>query len=136
MSLLSKIKGQEQPATQIANNTIASEEDPTRGAPIKAPPGRPAFKPLNPTVAEIVQLEDGQEVVVMKPVSFRPGDAERLAKKPVANAKPPEDDFLDLIGEAPPPSSAHPSFPGRKRLYASNAERQKAYRDRQRAQGR
>lgn len=135
MSLLSKIKGQEKPATMIVNDDLIAVEDPARGAPIKAPGNRPAYKPLNPAVAEVVQLEDGQEMIVMRDVAYSPGAAARIAKKPVENAKPPEDDFLDLIMENPPPSSAKPSF-GRPRMYASNAERQKAYRDRMRAQGR
>lgn len=133
MSLLAKLKGQEQPITAAINDDLISVDDPARGAPIRAPAGRPSFKPVNPASAEIVQDEHGQDIIVLKTIPFRKHDAEHVAhlakKRPVANPSPPRDDFLDLIMDDPPPSSGLPSA-GRPRVYANNAERQQAYRDR------
>lgn len=135
MSLLAKIKGQDQPVVAAANNDLLEQIDPPRGAPIRAPSDRPSFKPVNPAVAEIIDLEDGQQIIQMKPVSFRPQDPappQRTAKRALENPSPPRDDFLDLIMDDPPPSAAAPSA-GRPRVFANNAERQKAYRERQKA---
>lgn len=135
-SLWDSIQSKSKAATSIVNEDLIAVEDPVRGAPIRAPSSRAEFKPLNPAVVEIVTHPDGQETAIIKPIVYKPDEAKRLAqrseKKPVSNPTPPRDDFLDLIMDDPPPSSAMPSA-GRPRLYNSNAERQQAYRDRKKA---
>lgn len=138
MSLLASLKGQEKPATSAVNDDLIQADDPVRGAPAKAPADRPSFKPIAAFSAELASTEDGQEIINIKPISFRPHDPalpQRTAKKPLENRVMPRDDFLDLITDDPPPSNAHPSI-GRPRVFANNAERQKAYRERQKLKGR
>lgn len=138
MSLLASLKGKEQPVAASINNDLIEVEDPVRGASIRAPSQRTVFTPMSPAVAEVIDLGDGQQAILMKPVNFRPQDpapAQRVAKRALENPGAPRDDFLDLIMDDPPPSSGLPSA-GRPRVHVNNAARQQAYRDRKKTERR
>lgn len=117
-SLWASIQGQEKPATAVVNDELVEVSDPVRGAPVKAPK-HIAFKPVDSNMT----LEMISEEITAPLVEELASLLEQHGTE-VAHAF----DVSDLIAEDRAPVAGQP---GRPRVFKNNAQRQKAYRLRQ-----
>lgn len=142
------IKDQASPTRDIANDGIVIVEDPPRGAPIRVQRNESLkFRPLDPRAVDAIiagrATPDTQTVFDVDTVNgqylrdaIKQLDAnnDQEPRAVVTLEKQSEllpsidDDFSDLIGDLSEPEPAVKL--GRPRKFVSDAERQKAYRDR------
>ena len=142
--LWDSIKDQATTARDIANGDVETVEDPVRGAPIRVRRTEGLrFKPVNPDYQNVVVAVEEDETEALEASGLnaqRLRDAvEQLAandsEEPRASVTLenqsqllPVDDFSDLIGDLS--IAEREDRRGRPRKFASDAERQKAYRER------
>lgn len=114
--LWASLKGQEEPTTAVVNDDLIEESDPVRGAPIRAPARRVAFKPVN---GDAILLDLTNEIV--EPMIEELTAMLEQKDEAIAAAF----DVSDLLAEDLTPVGG---LPGRPRVFKNNAQRQKAYR--------
>lgn len=124
------IKGHEGPKTAVVNDDLIEASDPVRGAPVRAPARRVAFKPMEPvTLDEAMRANEMRIDEIMAGVELlnaNDGEEPRaMITLEQQSVRLPMMDVSDLLAEDPAPAAGKP---GRPRMFDNNAQRQKAYR--------